>query len=243
MALTVNADDFGASESVNNAICLAFRKGLIDRTTLMTNMPAAALAMKTAEEEGFIDKVGIHINLTSGMPLTEQILHDPVMCDPKSGFTADFARNIKTRFFLPKKTCENIERELRAQLDRFGELGGRLWHIDSHHYVHTDPSVWRILKKVMKDYPVVSVRLGRNMYTGGNPLMRIYKIFLNSYIRKFNKGNPVYFGSAVDYAEYMSERPELLKKGDIEVMVHPKFDGEGRLADEFEDKFHELVRL
>ena len=81
--MIVNADDFGLSEEVNKAICLAFSKGLIDRTTLMVNMPAASSAMKMASEEGFIDRVGLHVNLTGGRPLTAGITGDDVMCSPE----------------------------------------------------------------------------------------------------------------------------------------------------------------
>lgn len=69
MALVVNGDDFGMDEGVNRAITQAFEEGRIDRTTLMANMPGAQDAMKIAKERGFIDRVGIHINLTSGVPL------------------------------------------------------------------------------------------------------------------------------------------------------------------------------
>ena len=202
-------------------------------------MPSAAQAMALAKEKGFIDKVGIHLNLTSGIPLTQQILHDPVMCDPRTGFTADFARDMKTRFYLPKKTRDNVEAEIRAQFEEYRKLGGTLWHVDSHHHVHTDPSIWRVLKKVMKDYPVTSVRIGRNMYTGGNPLMHIYKALLNASIKKSASGRcDDYFGSAADHAEYMRSHPERLKNARIEIMVHPVFDDDGRLADDREGKLY-----
>ena len=243
MAITVNADDFGMNDGVNSAIAAAFDAGLIDRTTLMVNMPASSEAMKIAKERGFTDKVGLHINLTSGKPLTENMAKDPVMCGPSGEFTADFARSMKTRFHLPTDTCKNVEGELRAQLDRYRELGGVLWHIDSHHYVHTDPSVWRILKRVLKDYPVTSVRLGRNMYTGGNPLFRIYKSILNPSIRRFCEKRPEYFGSAEDYRQFIKIMPEAASRYDVEVMVHPVYDSNGMLVDEFEGRMYELSRL
>ncbi|MCR5831132.1 MAG: ChbG/HpnK family deacetylase, partial [Lachnospiraceae bacterium] len=186
----INADDFGLNESVNAAICEAFEKGLIDRTTLMVNMPFADEAMKLARENGFADRVGLHVNLTSGRPLTDDMAKEPVMCNSEGEFTADFARNLKTRFFLPIKTRRRVEAEIRAQFEKYAKLGGTLWHIDSHHHVHTDPSIWSPLKKVIRDYPVTSVRLGRNMYKGGNPLMRLYKTMLNASIKKRCEGNP-----------------------------------------------------
>ena len=199
MALIVNADDLGLNENVDRAIAEAFEKGIIDRTTLLVNMPCAEEAARLAADKGFLDKTGLHLNLTSGKPLTGGIAADPVMCGADGEFSADFARNMKTRFFLPKKTRINVENEIRAQLDRYGRLGGTLWHIDSHHHVHTDPSIWRILKRVLKDHPVTSVRLGRNMYRGGNPLMHLYKRLLNGSIKRFCKGKPVYFGSMERY--------------------------------------------
>lgn len=242
MALVINADDLGKDENINNAIMLAFDRGLIDRTTLMTNMPAAAEGMKTASDKGLADKVGIHINLTSGKPLTEDISKDPLMCGNNGEFNGNFARNMRTRFFFPKKTRRNVEKELRAQLDKYAELGGTLWHVDSHHHVHTDPSVWLVLRKVFADYPVTSVRLGRNMYKGGNPLMRIYKYMLNSSIRRFCKGNPKYFGSARDISSYTENVKEFARKYDVEVMVHPVFDDAGNLCDEYMDRLYELKR-
>lgn len=233
MALIVNADDFGKSREVNEAICEAFEKGIIDRTTLMTNMPNAKEAMELAKEKGFSDKVGIHLNLTSGRPFTKDMAADPVMCNSSGEFSADFARSLKTRFFLPAKTRRNVEAEIRAQFDRYKELGGTLWHVDSHHHVHTDPSIWRELKKVMRDYPVTSVRLSRNMYRGGNILMRIYKKMLNASIRRQSKKRQDLFGSMPDYESFAASRPNLIKNHEIEIMVHPVYDADHDLADAY----------
>ena len=243
MAIIVNADDFGLSEEVNKAIAEAFEKKLIDRTTLMVNMPDAEAAMELAAERGFADRVGLHLNLTSGRPLTTALSADPVICNNAGEYTADFARNMKTRFFLPKQTRLAVEGEIRAQFDRYAQLGGTLGHVDSHHHVHTDPSVWRILKKVFADHPVSSVRLGRNLYRGGNILMRLYKMMLNASIRRFCTGNPRYFGSATDYRDYTEREPDLSTRADVEVMVHPVYDNRGELADVSKGEFYALERL
>ncbi len=243
MALIVNADDLGLNGSVNNAICEAFSSGLIDRTTMLVNMPDAKEGMELAAAGSFVDKVGLHLNLTSGRPLTEGIAKDRVMCDENGEFTAEFARNLKTRFFLPKQTRKNVEAELRAQFDRYADLGGTLWHVDSHHHVHTDPSVWSVLKKVMRDYPVSSVRLGRNMYRGGNPLMHIYKKLFNFSVRKRCRIASDYFGSAADYETFTVKFPDLAENHGVEVMVHPVYDTEGKLADASGGEYLKLSRL
>ncbi len=243
MAIIVNADDFGMSNEVNEAIADAFERGLIDRTTLLVNMPMAEPAMQIAAEKGFGDRVGIHLNLTAGCPLTEEMAKDPVMCNAAGEFTADFARSLGTRFYLPRTTRQNVEREIRAQLDMFGRLGAKLWHVDSHHHVHTDPSIWHILKKVLPSYPVVSVRLGRNMYRGGNPLMHIYKFILNLSIKRFCREKPSYFGSVRDYESYAERSSDTAGRFNVEVMVHPVYDGKKNLCDATFGELHELYRL
>ncbi len=243
MAIIVNADDFGISPGVNEAIREAFAGKLIDRTTLMVNMPYAKEAMEIARSEGFDGKVGIHLNLTAGRPLTQSMASDRIMCDDSGEFTADFARNLKTRFFLPAKTRVNIERELRAQLDGYRDLGGTLWHVDSHHHVHTDPSVWRILKKVLRDYPVTSVRLGRNMYRGGNPLMHIYKIMLNASIKGFCNEDARYFGSMQDYEDYGTGMGSSSPDTNTEIMVHPVYDDNKRVCDKRGDNLVILKKI
>ena len=243
MALIVNADDFGLNENVNAAVAKAFEEKLIDRTTVMVNMPYAKEAMKIAEDNGFSGRVGLHLNLTSGHPLTDRISHDRIMCGADGEFTADFARNMKQRFFLPSDTEKAVEEEIRAQFDMYRDIGGTLWHIDSHHHVHTDPSIWRILTGVFKDYPVTSVRLSRNMYRGGNPLVHLYKRMLNASIRRFCVGNPVYFGSAIDYRGYFPDTGRAASGCDVEVMVHPAFDAGGVLCDIYQEKHHKLTQL
>ncbi len=231
------------NENVNAAIAEAFEKGLTDRTTLMVNMPFAKEGAALAKEKGFMDRVGLHINLTSGRPLCDAIAKDPVMCNSGGEFSGDFARSLKTRFFLPKKTAVNVEKEIRAQLDMYKELGGTLWHVDSHHHVHTDPSIWRILKKVLRDYPVTSVRLGRNMISRGKCLNRLYKCLLNSSIGKLNASKCDYFGSANDFKEFEKDHPDLTQKFAVEVMVHPVYDNDGKLSDVIHGSFYELLRL
>ncbi|MBQ6129807.1 MAG: ChbG/HpnK family deacetylase, partial [Lachnospiraceae bacterium] len=118
-----------------------------------------------------------------------------------------------------------------------------LWHIDSHHHVHTDPSVYRVLRKVIRDYPVTSVRLTRNMFRGGNPLMRIYKTFFNMSVRRLCDGDPRYFGSAQDYEEYIKYRPDIAKDHEVEVMVHPVYDSAQNLCDISHGVYRKLERL
>lgn len=231
MPIIVNADDFGKSEDVNRAICEAFEKKLIHRTTLMANMPYAQEAMELAARKGFLDRVGIHLNLTEGHPLTKSMANNREMCDESGRFTADFHRNTKKRFFLCNKTKKDIKEELDAQFSKYKELGGVLFHVDSHHHVHTDASVLSCLEPLLANYNVKSIRLGRNLYKGGNPLMRLYKKWLNRRLGKYEKCCR-YFGRVEDYEEYNPSKG-FVKENVIEIMVHPMYSENGELIDTY----------
>lgn len=232
MSLLINADDFGKSHSTNMAICEAFAKGLIHRTTLMANMESAKEAMELAKEKGFIDKVGVHLNLTEGEPLTRSISNNREMCDENGFFTADFHRNTLKRFYLSSKTVKDINEELDAQIQRFLDLGGNLMHLDSHHHVHTDLSVLKAIKPLVKKYRITSIRLGRNLYKGGNKLMRLYKVMLNKILNRINRDKCDFFGSVLDFENYFKTFPDgksqknmqsFTDKNSVEIMVHPMY--------------------
>ena len=79
MPLLVNADDFGKSAEINRAVAEAFERGYITHTTLMANMPAAEEAVDLARQKGFAERVGLHLNLTEGLPLSLPIRGNPLI--------------------------------------------------------------------------------------------------------------------------------------------------------------------
>lgn len=73
--LIINADDLGLSESVNDAIVYCLKNEYIDRATLMVNMPGTQDAINKIISNSLQDKIGLHINLTEGRPLTTKIIN------------------------------------------------------------------------------------------------------------------------------------------------------------------------
>lgn len=233
MGLIRNADDLGKSEVVNKAIFECFEKKYIDRTTLMVNMPCAEEAVRKAKELGLSDKIGIHLNLTEGIPLTEPIKKNPLFCDNKGQFTAAFRQSTKYRLYMDSLSKQEVYTELKAQLERYKEFGLTLFHIDSHHHVHTDFPIYSVIKTLSKEYDFSSARLSRNLYRGGNPLNRIYKCWYNASLKKCAGHTSDYFGSSADYKEYISgiDRDKFTNLYEIEIMLHPLYDEKGTLVD------------
>src|SRR6201996_9739990 len=79
--LIINADDFGLSSIVNRAILSGMEEGLVTSTSMMANMPGfehgVGLARVHAKLAG---RIGVHLNLTEGPPLTKPVLDLPLFC-------------------------------------------------------------------------------------------------------------------------------------------------------------------
>lgn len=232
MSIVINADDFGKSEEVNRAIAEAFEKGFINRTTLMVNMPYADEAVKLARQQGFANKVGVHLNLTEGKPLTDDMKENPLFCDKDGCFHAGFHMTTKHRLYMNRKASGQIYNELKAQLEKYQRYGLKLWHVDSHHHVHTDYPVFRVLKRLSAEYRFSSVRISRNLYFGGNYLIRFYKRQYNRAVQKLCMDTTDLFGSYQDLKTVLAGRPDdMLKGNSLEIMVHPMYDVNGVLVD------------
>ncbi len=246
MSIHVNADDFGKSAQVNRAIRDAFAAKYIDSTTLMVNMPGVSEACDIARAEGFADRVGIHLNLTEGMPLTKSIRRNPVFCDEDGSFNAEFYHDTRLRLFMDENAMAMIREELEAQFELFLSLGFTKLHVDSHHHVHTNLPIYRVLKELGAKYKYDYIRLSRNLYHGGSVPGNLYKCLYNSGIKRLANENGQYFGSYKDYVNHFGidetraanrlkgATPEMIKfssKYDIEIMVHPMYNEENILVD------------
>ena len=130
--ICINGDDYGLNERNSKAIAEAFEKGMITDTTMLANGAYFDEAVALAREKGFIDRIGIHLNLTEGVPLTEEIKRQPRFV--KDGrFYKGYDRTKK----LTKAEKDAIYKELTAQADKIRDAGITITHADSHHHIHT----------------------------------------------------------------------------------------------------------
>src|SRR5258708_34967740 len=90
--IIVNADDFGMSAETNRAIVEAFENNVISSATLMTNTPGFDEACELAHRHRLLGKIGLHLNLTSGYPLSSPIRQCPRFCDNVGMFRARQSR-------------------------------------------------------------------------------------------------------------------------------------------------------
>lgn len=224
----VNADDFGYDMTINKAILGSFRGSLISRTSLLVNMPGFEYAVQMTRTYPYLSgKVGLHLNLTEGYPLSTAIRSCPRFCDGSGQF---IYKRQKPLFFLSPKERKAVYQEMKAQIEKAIRAGIRPSHLDSHHHVHTEWAILKLLIRLSKEYDVSNIRMARNMGRQRRHLFMAYKSFFNNYLKHY-PGIIVtdYFGDVDDFSLLMKERQP--KNKSIEIMVHPTFNERQELVD------------
>jgi predicted glycoside hydrolase/deacetylase ChbG (UPF0249 family) len=139
--LIINADDFGLLPEVNRGIIECFQTKSISSTTLMVNAEGTQEAVDLAKTHPSLG-VGLHFNLTHGSPVCEPE-KIPSLVNGKGSFHS--RTEFEKKIILGKILFQDIEKEFKAQLQKFDKSGLEMTHIDSHHHVHIFPSVFKIV--------------------------------------------------------------------------------------------------
>ena len=227
--MIVIADDFGLSEEVNAAIVEAFDRGLLTGASIIANMPAFEEACELAAEHGFQDRVGTHLNLTEGTPLTEPIKSYSRFSDGQGRFR--YWRHADYAFRLNRAEWAAVRGELRAQIMRCRENGIPVSHLDSHNHVHNKRAIGRILISLALELEIPRVRLAHNCGSHTHLAARAYHTwFVNRSLRRMGLAGTRWYGGTEDYRhlERSGVPAESLKS--FELSTHPGFEN-GVLVD------------
>ena len=239
--IIINADDYGLNNEVNRAIVDLLKSGGIQRTTLMVNTPAAKEACEMAKDNNLLPHVGLHINLTDGNPLTEDIKNTR-FCQ----FGAFNLEEVESRTRLHISSLEKraVAKEVQAQFEKFKELTGHYpKHVDSHRHVHNYLPFLFVIMRIAKKCQVESMRIGINLYDQKEASFakKVYKFVLNTIIKR-NFKHTDYMGAYLEYVDYFDAPQDKT----CEVMVHPTYHN-GKIVDiiyENENKvFYEFSKI
>ena len=222
LGIIVNADDFGLNERCTLAIAEAFKKGLITDTTMVANGTYFEGATELSRKENFSDKIGIHFNITEGIPLTENI-------KKLSAFTenGEFHGKINRLRMLSRAEKNAVYEEFSAQIKKIEAAGININHADSHHHIHTAIFIAPSILKVCREHGIKKIRLHRNI--GSISLLKkIVKRVYNDTLHRSGFITTRFFGSLEDLTvRKISD--------DLEIMVHPDFDKNGSLIDRVDE--------
>lgn len=154
--LILNADDFGASARVNEAVAKAHGAGLLTSASLMVNEAAAGDAVTVARQHPGL-AVGLHLVLSCGKPaLAAGSI--PHLVQPNGSFPASPA-GAGLRVFFHKAAREEAAREIAAQFERFADTGLAFDHVNGHQHLHVHPVIWRSMVEQCLRFGVRAVRV------------------------------------------------------------------------------------
>lgn len=154
--LIVNADDFGRSHSINQAVVQAHRDGILTTASVMVTGEAFAQAVELARQNPRLG-VGLHLTLVCGRPAlsASQI---PGLLGSEGAFL-DIAVAAGLRFFFRPGLRHQLQAEIAAQIQRFHDTGLTLDHLNGHLNFHLHPTVLRLLLCHAHEWKVSALRL------------------------------------------------------------------------------------
>lgn len=226
--LIINADDFGASETINQSIVMSFEQGWCSSATIIPNYPAVDEAFELAHDRGLIDKLGVHINLVTQMPLTDAMARQTRLCH-NGMFSSDWRNQYSRGIQLDSTEQEAVANEIRAQINRCLHAKIAVTHVDSHTHAHTIPGIAAIVQAVAREFHIPAIRLARNSGHPSSLPKALYKCWFNYQLRRRRFTTTDYFGDIDDALITRQKHPQTWQKH-WEIMVHPD-NCHGRILD------------
>lgn len=247
--LIVNADDFGRSHSINEAVLRAHCEGILTTASLMVNEPMCIEAVDIAKRNPRLG-VGLHLTLLMGHSALAQN-EIPGLVNEQREFLNDPVK-VGFKYFFRGELREQLRKEIHAQFARFRATGLPLDHVNGHLHMHLHPTVFRILMEDAQTLGIERMRLTRDPFwtdvslARGNRLYRtshaiIYSIlsgrahgsFRKRQIRHTHRVFGLLQNALVDET-YISKLLPVLPAGDSELYSHPSLDN-------FEHEFEALI--
>lgn len=157
--LIVNADDFGMTPGINDAVVELNREGALSSATLM----AAGAYFAPAVHLAFVQTslaVGCHVVLVDGSPVLPA-REIPSLINPRNPASARFrpALGAFLSDLMRGRIREaEIEAETIAQIRRIQSSGLRVTHLDTHKHTHMFRRVLRPLLRAARQCEIKAVR-------------------------------------------------------------------------------------
>ncbi len=153
--VTFTADDFGLSPSLNRAVALAHRCGLLGNASLMPGAPAASEALAMAKNLPGLC-LGVHLTLIQGRAVLPPRAI-PRLVDSEGRFPSHPVRT-GWRYFFDPGLLPDIRRELAAQIEAVLTAGVRVWHINGHLNLHLHPRLAPLVVDLAREYGIPALR-------------------------------------------------------------------------------------
>jgi predicted glycoside hydrolase/deacetylase ChbG (UPF0249 family) len=215
--LIVHADDLGVIHSANQATLKAFKEGAVNSASIMVPTPWLSEVAEYAKANPDHD-MGIHLTLTSEW---NYLRWGPVASKSEVSSLLD-----ENGYFYPdcaqlweNAKIEEVEIELRAQIDKAIAMGIHPTHLDSHMgcLFSTDPRYYELYANLAKEYGIPAMINHQIEELGGSDGTK-QPVIINQI---FGAG-PADFDT--DMATYYANTLRELEPGVHVMIIHCGFD-------------------
>ncbi|MEO8097324.1 MAG: ChbG/HpnK family deacetylase [Acidobacteriota bacterium] len=155
--LIVNADDYGLCKGVVDGIIEAHRRGIVTSASVMAGGQAFDYGVEQSRSNPKLS-LGVHLTLVEERPVSA----NPGTLAQSDGWLPHSYPALLTGILMRRIRLGDVERELRAQIEKCFSAGLRPAHLDSHQHVHTLPAILRIVLQLAREYGISRVRLPRD---------------------------------------------------------------------------------
>ncbi len=163
--LIINADDFGLHPLINKGIIEGHTRGMLTSTSIMPSalyFDEAVLLAKANPDLG----IGIHLTLVGGVRPVLQSGIDSLLTND-GVFPEDYTVFAK-KWYTGSIRKSELERELRAQIEKVLTAGIKPTHIDSHQHMHVLPGIAGMVIRLCGEYGITKIRMpGENIFWSG----------------------------------------------------------------------------
>lgn len=237
--LILNADDFGMTRGVNEGIIRAHRDGVLTSTTLMAGGAAFEDAVERAKANPRLG-VGCHLVLAGGQAISRP-KEIPSLVD-ELGRLPETLLSFVARVSSGRVRVEEIEHEMRAQIEKIRAAGIEPTHLDTHKHTHAHPPVMEALARAAQATgiarvrkPIENLRDSWETLRGDGPVwskqfmgavaVRAMAPRFAAISREYGLHSPDHFLGLAMTGELgpdmLRRMIETLAEGQTEIMVHP----------------------
>lgn len=161
-----NADDFGISPGVNQAIFKAHTEGVLNSTSIMINLKYAPQAIEMSQQMPNL-QIGLHANLTNEYSVLPPH-RIPMLVDNTGKFCNGFVNLALLSVLHPKELKRQVKIEVGAQIEKALASGLKLTHLDSHRHIHMIPTIFKAFLELQEEYKIPRLR-----FVNENPVLTI----------------------------------------------------------------------
>jgi predicted glycoside hydrolase/deacetylase ChbG (UPF0249 family) len=217
--LILHADDIGVAHSENAASFDALDKGIVNSGSIMMPTPWVTEVAEYAKSHPNAD-LGLHLTMNSewntyrwgGVAPHDktQSLHDPDGTLPRSTDTV-----------AKRARMDEVELELRAQIDRAYAMGIKPTHVDSHMYaLYGTPELFRTYTRVARSYKLPFLGVFDSPTAAIRSELLPTDIVPDAVIMRLQKG------TLAEWRKYYLDAIRNLKPGLTVILVHLGYDND-----------------